>query len=104
MPSNKKLFSQDVEYRLYRIMHLSKKYQWDLLKYDGQELEFKNKEGCTLKINYRDLKVTTALKHPKHGNTVLEREGELTANLIEAIFRNPRAHMPKKKVQSKYVS
>lgn len=98
-----KRFKDDLEYRIYRILHLSKKYGWKMEKSDGDKFDFK-KEECVLSINYRHLKVATALNHPRWGNTVLERTGELTHNLIESIFRNPRAHMPKKKVQSKYLT
>lgn len=102
--SKEKKFKEDTEYRIYRILHLAKKYGWELERSDGDKFDFKNKKECTLSINYRYLKVATALNHPKWGNTVLERTGELTHNLIESIFRNPRAHMPKKKVQSKYLT
>ena len=96
-------FKNDTEYRIYRILHLAKKYGWKLEKNDTDKFEFKNNEGCTLHINYRYLKVATALNHPKHGNTVLERDGDLSQKNIESIFRNPRTHMPDK-VKSKYIN
>lgn len=102
MASDKeKRFKTDLEYRIYRILHLAKKYRWQLQKYDAEKLEFKDKEGCTLNINYRSLKVATALNHPRWGNTVLSREGELSQKNIESIFRNPRSHMPAN-IKSKY--
>lgn len=101
--SKEKQFRQDMEYRIYRILHLAKKYNWKLDKNDTDKFEFKNTEGCTLHINYRHLKVASALYYPKRGNTVLERDGELSQKNIESIFRNPRAHMPEK-VKSKYIN
>lgn len=95
-------FKNDLEYRIYRILHLAKKYKWTFKKTDGEKCEFENKEGATLHVNYIHLKVTTVIDHPKWGNTILERTGELTQIIIESIFRNPRAHMPKK-VKSKYI-
>lgn len=105
MGSNKeKKFKEDTGYRIYRILHMAKKYRWIIISNDGEKCHFINKDNCTLDINYVHLKVATALNHPKWGNTVLERTGELTQNIVESIFRNPRAHMPKKKVQSKYLT
>lgn len=95
-------FKNDIAYRIYRILHLAKKYKWTLQKNDSKKCEFINKEGCELHVNYHDLKIATALNHPKWGNTVLERKGELTQKIIESIFRNPRAHMPPNKVKSEY--
>ncbi len=103
MASNKdKRFIQDMQYRIYRILHLGKKYGWKFQKEDSEKLEFKDKDNCTLSINYKYLKVATAINHPKWGNTVLIREGELSQKNIESIFRNPRSHMPDT-VKSKYV-
>lgn len=104
MSSDKeKKFSNDLQYRAYRILHLAKKYRWTLTKNDGEKCEFTYKDGSVLHINYAHLKVATALQHPRWGSTVLERKGELTQKNIEAIFRNPRAHMPKK-VKSEYIN
>ena len=95
-------FRKDSEYRIYRILHMAKKYGWKLQNSDGDKFEFKNKEACILHINYRYLKVATALNHPKWGNTILERSGELSQKDVESIFRNPRSHMPKN-IKSKYL-
>lgn len=100
--SKDKRFKQDSEYRIYRILHLAQKYGWKLKNNDTDKFEFEDKKGSVLCINYRHLKVATALNHPKWGNTILEREGELSQKNIESIFRNPRSHMPKK-VKSEYV-
>lgn len=94
---------EDSEYRIYRILHIAKKYKWTLTKNDGEKYEFTNKEGATLHINYLNLRVATGLHHPKWGNTVLERKGGLTQKNIESIFRNPRSHMPNK-IISQYLS
>lgn len=96
-------FKNDTEYRIYRILHLAKKYGWTLSNNSIDKFEFKNTEGCTLHVNYTHLKVATALHHPKKGNTVLERDGELSQKNIESIFRNPRAHMPKE-IKSEYLN
>lgn len=101
--SKEKRFKENLQYRAYRILHLAKKYGWTLKGNDGEKCDFTNKEGSILHINYVYLKVATALEHPKWGNTVLERKGELTQKNIEAIFRNPRAHMPKE-IKSEYVN
>lgn len=103
MASNKeKKFKQDIEYRIYRILHLGKKYGWEIKKHDIEKLEFQDKEGCILNINYKYLKVATALNHPKWGSTVMVRDGELSQKNIESIFRNPRSHMPAK-IKSQYL-
>lgn len=101
--NKEKRFKEDIQYRAYRILHMAKKYGWMIQSNDGEKCEFKNKENCTLHVNYVYLKVATALNHPKWGNTVLERTGELTQSIVESIFRNPRAHMPKK-VKSEYLT
>lgn len=100
--TKEKRFKEDSKYRIYRILHLAKKYRWSIRSNDGEKCDFINKEGSILCINYIYLKVSTALHHPKWGNTVLERNGELTEKNIESIFRNPRAHMPET-VKSQYV-
>lgn len=100
--NKEKLFKTDIDYRIYRIKHLAKKYGWTFRKDDAEKFEFSNSEGCTLNINYLYLKVATSLQHPKWGNTVLIRKGELTQKIIESIFRNPRVHMPAK-IKSQYL-
>lgn len=94
MRSKDKAFKMDMEYRIFRIRHLAKKYGWAFKKDDGEKFEFQDKEGSTLHINYFQLNVATALQHPKWGSTVLIRRGNLTQKIVESIFRNPRAHMP----------
>ena len=100
--NNKERFKCDIDYRKYRIQHLANKYGWILKKNDGEKYEYMDKEGSVLSINYVYLEVATALHHPKWGDTVLKRTGELTQSIIESIFRNPRSHMPKH-VKSKYI-
>lgn len=100
--NKEKKFKEDSEYRIYRILHLAKKYGWKLQKTDSDKFEF-DKKGSILHINYRHLKVATALHHPKWGNTVLERSGDLSQKNVESIFRDPRSHMPRK-VKSKYLT
>lgn len=102
--NKEKRFKEDLQYRACRILHLANKYGWTLTGHDEEKCQFKNKENCTLHINYVYLKVATALDHPKWGNTILERKGELTQKMIEAIFRNPRTHMPKnREIKSSYI-
>lgn len=101
--SKEKQFRQDMQYRIYRILHLAKKHGWELKKNSSDKLEFQDKDGAILNIDYTHLKVATALNHPKWGNTVLIRDGDLSQKNIESIFRDPRAHMPAK-VKSKYIN
>lgn len=102
MSENKnKRFCEDLEYRIYRIKHLGKKYGWKLLS-DIDGLIFGNNEAI-LKIDAVNLIVETDLIHPKKGETKIRRQGNFTQNLIERIFRNPRAHMPPE-IDSQYVS
>lgn len=85
-------FKEDYDYRVYRIKHFGKKYGWRFLsEIDG--LIFGNKE-VMLRIDPKKLTIETELIHPKKGETKLVREGEFTMNLVEKIFRNPRAHTP----------
>lgn len=96
-------FENDFEYRIYRILHLAKKYSWHILKSDQEKVEFSNREKSVLTINYKNLDINTILDHPKWGKTTLKREGKLTHKIIESIFRNPRAHMPRKaRIKSSY--
>lgn len=93
IPENKnKRFCEDLEYRIYRIKHLGKKYGWKFLS-EIDELVFGNSEAI-LSIDPIKLTIETQLIHPKKGETKLIRSGDFTQNLIERIFRNPRAHMP----------
>lgn len=101
--TKERLFQNDVEYRMYRIQHFAQKHGWELIKEGAKKYEFKNKAGATLIINYMALDVETSLDHPVWGHTNLLRNGKLTMKLIEAIFKNPRAHMPYK-VKSEYVN
>lgn len=100
--SKEKRFREDSEYRIYRILHLAKKYGWILENSDQEKFKFKDKAGSIIQINYLHLKIDTALNHPKWGKTTLERSGALTHKIVESIFRNPRKHMPST-VKSKYV-
>lgn len=99
--NKEQLFKTDISYRTYRILHLAHKYGWKLLKDDREKFEFEDKEGTLLHVNYAHLHFTTVLEHPKWGKTILTRRGNLTQKLCENIFRNPRAHMPKK-IKSEY--
>lgn len=93
MPVNKnKRFIEDYDYRLYRIKHFGKKYGWKFLS-DINEMIFGN-NGVLLRINPKKMTIETEFIHPKLGETKLLREGEFTMNLVEKIFRNPRAHTP----------
>lgn len=85
-------FKEDYQYRLYRIKHFGKKYGWKFLS-DMDGLIFGNNEAI-LKIDVVNLVIETDLIHPKKGETKLRRHGDFNQNLIERIFRNPRAHMP----------
>lgn len=96
-------FQNDIAYRTYRIRLFGEKYGWQLIRDHCQIFEFKSKDGALLIINYFSLNVQTSLTHPRWGDTNLLRKGKLTMKLIEAIFRNPRAHMPAQ-VKSEYVS
>lgn len=96
-------FINDRDYRIYRLKHLAQKYGWTLTGDDGQTFRFLSKGYAILKINYSNLEIETSLSHPEWGNTMLLRKGEITHRIIEAIFRNPRAHMNTDKVKSEYV-
>lgn len=86
-------------------MHLAKKYGWLVTNFSDGLLEFSYLDGSTLAINYKNLKIDTTLNHPKWGKTTLQRSGKLTHKIVESIFRNPRAHMPKNaEVKSSYQS
>jgi len=95
-------FQNDIEYRTYRIMHFAEKHGWQLISDQAKIFRFQNKDSAILEINYFSLDVQTQLKHPRWGDTNLLRKGKLTMKLIEAIFRNPREHMPKD-VKSQYL-
>lgn len=96
--SNKR-FQDDHAYRIYRIKYLGKKYGWKFLS-EIDVLVFGNDEAI-LSIDPEKLTIETSLVHPTKGETKLIRSGDFTQNLIERIFRNPRAHMPAK-IESKY--
>ena len=96
-------FKKDMAYRMHRIKHFAKKHDWKLINDTSKKFEFQNKEKTTLIINYFALDIETCLIHPVWGYTKLLRKGKLTMKLVEAIFRNPRQHMPKK-VKSEYVN
>lgn len=100
--TKEKRFKQNMEYRIYRILHLAKKYGWILKNHDEDKFEFRDKHDACLNINYRYLKVSTALNHAKWGSTILVRDGELSQKNIESIFRNPRSHMPPN-IRSQYI-
>lgn len=101
--SKERQFQSDIHYRIYRIQHFARKHGWELIKDESKTFEFKSKDGAILIINYSSLDVQTSLTHPRWGNTNLLRKGKLTMKLIEAIFRNPRQHMPAQ-VKSEYLS
>lgn len=106
MPCNKeKQFDSDMKYRIYRILHLAKKYSWTLQNSDGEKYDFFNKQKSTITIYASDLKVVTSVNHPTRGWTTLKREGKMNQRIIEMIFRNPRVHIHKNmQVQSSYVN
>lgn len=95
-----KRFLEDYDYRIYRIKHLGKKHGWNFLS-EEDELIFGNNEAM-LRIDAVELTVQTELLHPKKGDTKLFRHGDFSMDLIEKIFRNPRAHMPEK-IESQYL-
>lgn len=99
--SQEKRFQNDVEYRMARIKHLAAKHGWRLHIEGNKKFEFRNQDDVSLEINYSALEIQTSLTHPRWGNTDLKRSGKLTMKLIETIFSNPRAHMPKQ-VKSEY--
>ena len=86
-------FTDDYDYRLYRIKHYGKKYGWAIHLETPELIVFTNKE-CTMTINVKNLTIETELNHPKKGETKLLRKGNFTMKLIEKIFRNPRVHTP----------
>lgn len=98
-----KQFLIDVEYRVHRIKHFAKKYGWHLKSDNREVFTFISSDYAILKIDYWKMKIETSLSHPLWGDTVLIRKGDFTQKIIESIFRNPRAHMPVKKVKSEYV-
>lgn len=101
--NREKLFKEDEKYRIHRLFHLSRKYGWLITHFSLGILQFEYKDGSIVEINYKDLKIDTTLNHPKWGKTTLHRSGELTQKIIESIFRNPRAHMPRKsQIKSSY--
>lgn len=104
MKNKSKLFLTDVYFRIHRIRHFAKKHQW-ILKSDNREVfTFINHEYAILKIDYWNMKIETTLSHPTWGETVLIRKGDFSQKIIESIFRNPRKHMPIKKIKSEYVN
>lgn len=117
MANNKaQKFKLDIEYRIHRLKLFADKYGWKLLS-ESKISEPKNvfefesihnwglitDSKVFMRINYFSLEVETFLNHPKRGQTQLRRKGEFTMNLIEKIFRNPRAHMPHV-IKGQYVS
>lgn len=102
--SKEQFFQTDIEYRMYRLRHFSQKHGWALANDDGETFKFISKGYAILKINYLNLNIETSLSHPEWGNTILIRKGDFTQKIIEAIFRNPRAHMDISKVKSEYKS
>lgn len=104
-------FKKDLEYRLHRIKKFGKKYRWKLFTHSNEVLEYvgmfnwETISNCAviLKINFITYEIQTTLTHPRKGKTTLVRKGEFSMNIIESIFRNPRVHMQKKKIKSKYV-
>lgn len=107
MASDKeKRFEKDSEYRIYRLMHLAKKYGWGIRHFSLGIIEFECKsDRSVLTIDSKNLKIDTTLDHPKWGKTTLYRSGKLTHKIVESIFRNPRAHMPKNAgIKSSYQS
>lgn len=80
-------FKMDQEYRLHRVLHLAKKYGWEQVR----NFVF-SKKGDILKLNFSESIIETSIFHPSRGYTTLIRKGELTHNIVESIFRNPRQH------------
>lgn len=102
MKDKEKKFQTDSEYRIYRLRHFGKKYGWKEIVFFNNTIWLqRNNEG--LIIDLKELKIKSMLVHPKHGFTTLYRKGDFTQNIIESIFRNPRAHMDREKVKSEYV-
>ena len=75
---------------------LAKVYGWQVIKTSKLSgmISFKRK-GTRINIWYLKMTVGTALKHPIYGNTQLFRKN-VSMNLMEKIFENPRVHTNKR--------
>lgn len=97
--SKEKKFKKDIDYRVYRLKHFASKHGWGIMDETPQELLFEKitlygSSEIFLVINFINFEVDTVLTHPEKGDTHLKRKGPFTMKLIEAIFVNPRVHMP----------
>lgn len=101
--SSEQKFQKDKEYRLHRLRHFAKKYGWKELAYHKEGILVLQKEKKGISIDVDNIEILTSLIHPKNGYTSLHRSGNLTQRVIESIFRNPRQHMKRKIVKSRYV-
>lgn len=104
-----KEFKEDKEYRLYCLKHFGKKYGWRFIKESENSIEYENiifddkqAANVNLKITIEPITIETTLTHPFKGETILLREGNLSMNMVEKIFNNPRKHTYKE-VRSKYL-
>lgn len=102
MDDKEKSFQTDIEYRTYRVRHFAKKHGWKETASSASFILFE-KEEMSLQVYLPNVQIISCVHHPTHGRTALLRKGNFTQEIIESIFRNPRAHMKTKNIQSEYV-
>jgi hypothetical protein len=94
-----KSFKEDLEYRIYCLKHLGKKYGWRIIRESGNDIEFENiihdshqAVSVNMKITFEPIEIETQLEHPIKGETTLLRKGDISVKDMEQVFRNPRSH------------